>query len=74
MIIETPINHHNINLNKEDNSIMKSINEKIKLFYQKLKVQIRNWVFTPDMTLSEYYRIEAHKNPYKQIRNPWEQI
>lgn len=74
MIIETQINRRNINLNKENNSIMKSINEKIKLFYQKLKAQIRNWLLTPDMTLAEYCRIEAHKNPYKQIRNPWEQI
>ncbi len=74
MFIEIRINHHNINLNKENNTIMKSINQKIRSLYQKFKTQIANWIATPDMTLSEYYRIEAYKNPNKQIRNPWEQM
>lgn len=74
MIIETRIHYHYTNLIKENNSIMKSIKEKLKFFYQRIKSQIANWLLTPDMTLSEYHRIEARKNPYQQIRNPWEQI
>jgi len=64
----------NLKINKEINTQMKSIKEKLKFFYQRIKSQITSWLLAPDMTLSEYHRIEARKNPFQQIRNPWEQI
>ena len=73
-MINKKIHQPNIKINKEINTHMKSIKEKLKFFYERIKSQITSWLLTPDMTLSEYYRIEARKNPYQQIRNPWEQI
>jgi hypothetical protein len=73
-MINKKIHQPNIKINKEINTQMKSLTEKLKFFYQKIKSQITSWLLKPDMTLSEYYRIEARKNPSKQIRNPWEQI
>lgn len=74
MINPKQFNQPNIKVNKEIYIKMKSLNKKLKFFYQRIKSQIANWLLAPDMTLSEYHRIEARKNPFQQIRNPWEQI